>query len=313
LRFVIRTAGNCEATTEATWVVKGIWAAVLTPVGADLIPDASRALPYYRELIARGCDGINLLGTTGEAMSLGASLRIGFMEAIAASGLPMHRVMSGTGAASLEETVALTRTAFELGFAAALVMPPVFFREASDDGIVAFFDALFARVHPPRGRVLLYNFPRMSGIPFHPELVDRLLSEFPGAIGGIKDSSNDPQLQREILARHPEVAILPGSESDLRAATARGAAGCISGSVALWPELARAVFAGKDEARADELARNRAALDAFPFVPAVRYLTARTRNDPLWERALPPQSQLSFERRRALADALAPVLAEAPS
>ena len=31
-----------------------------------------RAVAYYRELLRDGIDGINLLGTTGEAMSFGA-------------------------------------------------------------------------------------------------------------------------------------------------------------------------------------------------------------------------------------------------
>ena len=219
--------------------MKGIWAAVLTPVDAEYRPDATLAAPYYAGLLARGCDGINVLGTTGEAMSFAMELRRAYMEALAASGLPLERAMVGTGAASLGDAVTLTRAAFDCGFAAALVMPPFFFRDASDDGIVAFFDALLARATPPRGGVLLYNFPRMSGIAFTPALVDRLVGEFSDAIGGMKDSSNDAALQSEILARRPSFRVFPGSESDLLAALARGAAGCISGSVALWPELAQ--------------------------------------------------------------------------
>lgn len=282
-------------------MIGGIWAAVLTPIDADLSPDASRAIPYYRELLQRGCDGINALGTTGEAMSLSAEQRMRFMEALASSGLPMERMMVGTGAASLAGAARLTRRAFECRYAAALVMPPFFYRDATDDGILAFFDALFSRTNPPRKSVLLYNFPRMSGITFHPSLVDRLLEKFPDVIAGMKDSSNDPRLQAEILARHPEQRVLPGSESDLLAAKARGVAGCISGSVALWPELAAAVFASGGETQAAELTRRRKALDGLPFVAAVRYLTARLRDDPGWERAMPPQTPLTPEAQRALA------------
>jgi 4-hydroxy-tetrahydrodipicolinate synthase len=208
--------------------------------------------------------------------------------------------MAGTGAASLGDAFRLTRFAFECGFAAALVMPPFFFRDAGDDGIVAFFDALLSRTHAPAKRVLLYNFPRMSGITFVPELVDRLLAEFPDAIAGMKDSSNDARLQAEILERHPGQAVFPGSESDLLAAKRRGVAGCISGSVALWPELAEATFAGGDEAKAAELTQRRAELDGIPFIPAVRHLTAITRGDPGWERAMPPQTPLTPQQRRAL-------------
>jgi 4-hydroxy-tetrahydrodipicolinate synthase len=268
--------------------MKGIWAAVLTPVDDTLAPDAPRAIPYYQALMRRGCDGINALGTTGEAMSFSAAQRRRFMETLASSGMPMDRVMAGTGAASLDDAVALTRAAFAGGFAAALIMPPFFFRDVADDGIVAFFDALFTRTNPPGKKVLLYNFPRMSGIAFHPALVDRLLEAFPGIIAGMKDSSNDPQLQSELLARHPGFSLLPGSERDLPAAKARGVAGCISGSVALWPKLAQEVWTTGDASKAGELAQKRAALDGAPFIPAVRRATAAQQNDPAWIRSMPP-------------------------
>jgi 4-hydroxy-tetrahydrodipicolinate synthase len=257
-------------------------------------------VPYYRDLLHRGCDGLNVLGTTGEAMSFSVKQRVGFMEAIASSGLPMERTMVGTGAASLDDAATLTKTAFACGFAAALIMPPFFFRDATDDAILRFYAELFARTDPPRNGVLLYNFPRMSGIAFRTPLVARLLAELPQRIAGMKDSSNDAGLQTEILAAHSGLMVFPGSESDLLAAKRRGAAGCISGSVALWPELAQAVFRDEDDAQARQLAQRRGELDDVPFIPAVRYLTAQQRKDPQWERAMPPQRALTAEESRTL-------------
>ncbi|HXO17417.1 MAG TPA: dihydrodipicolinate synthase family protein [Candidatus Dormibacteraeota bacterium] len=280
--------------------MKGVWAAVLTPIDAEFSPDSARAVPYYAQLLDRGCDGLNLLGTTGEAMSFSADLRAKFMEELASSGLPMARAMVGTGAASLGDVVRLTRLAFAEGFAAALIMPPFFVRDASDDGVVAFFDAVLSRANPPCRSVLLYNFPRMSGITFHAALVDRLVAEFPEAVAGMKDSSNDARLQSDVMERHPDLLIFPGSESDLIEAKARGVAGCISGSVSLWPELAQAVFAQTDAAQGGELTRKRAGLDGLPFVPAVRYLTAVERGDPAWERAMPPHTSLTRAERSRL-------------
>jgi len=284
----------------ATVKPAGIWAAALTPVDCNLQPDADRAVAYYRDLLRDGCDGIAMLGTTGEAMSLGADQRMAFMEAVAGRGLPLERTIVGTGAACLDDAAALTRAAFELGFAAALVMPPFFYRDATDDGIVRFFDELFARTPPPDGGVILYHFPRMSGIAFHADVVDRLIDEFPGAIVGMKDSANDPALRSEVLARHPDLAVFPGSESHLLDAKAAGAAGCISGSVCLWPRLAREVFTGEDQALAQRLSECRAALDGLPLIAAVRYLTARARNDQSWALPLPPLLPLDEERGAAL-------------
>ena len=280
--------------------MRGIWSAVLTPIDRDFVPDAAVAVPYYRELLDRGCDGVNLLGTTGEAMSFGTAERLRFMETIASSGLPMERVIVGTGAASIADAVRLTRGAFEYGFAAALVLPPFFLRDASDDGILTFYDALITRTNPPRRGLLLYNFPRMSGVSFRPPLVARVLQHFPESIAGMKDSSNDPQLQSALLRANSDFVLFPGSESDLLAAMGRGAAGCISGSVALWPELAQAVYRDGDEARARELTQRRAALDALPFVPALRRLVADERQEPAWTRAMPPQIPLTADEAELL-------------
>lgn len=264
----------------------GIWAATITPVTVALAPDAPRALPYYRELLERGCNGLNILGTTGEAMSLSADQRSAYMTALIEGGLPGERVMFGTGAAALMDAVALTRTAKELGVAAALVMPPFFYRDVADDGIVRWFDTLLSRTEAPP--IVLYNFPRMSGITFSVDLVERLMHEFPKAIVGMKDSSNDAELQRAMLARHPDFVVLPGSEETLGDALAYGASGCISGSVCLWPELANDVFRTRDVERARELAEQRRTIPPTALIPAVRARIAAARNDAAWLRTMPP-------------------------
>lgn len=299
-------------------MIRGIWAAALTPITGDFLPDADKAVPYYRALLDAGCDGINLLGTTGEAMSFGADARLRFMEAVAGGGLPLARIMAGTGAASIADAVRLTAGALDLGFAAALVMPPFFFRDAGDDGILRFYDALLARIPRPDGRIVLYNFPAMSGITFSPRLVDRLAESYGSAIAGLKDSSNDRALQREILARRSDFAVLPGSEAYLSEALAYGCTGCISGSVALWPSLAQTVFryalagepdfAGAASSATDDalllesrrLAERRSVLDGMPFIPAVRYCVAQLTGDDSWERAMPPLVPLSRDERTIL-------------
>ena len=103
----------------------------------------------------------------------------------------------------------------------------------------------------------------------------------------MKDSSNDAQLQSEVLTRLPEFVVLPGSEADLLEAKRRGCGGCISGSVALWPQLARRVFDEEDEAAAIQLRRLRDSL-AAPLLVTVRERIAEQRHDDAWRRAMPP-------------------------
>ncbi|MBV8149800.1 MAG: dihydrodipicolinate synthase family protein [Candidatus Eremiobacteraeota bacterium] len=289
----------------------GIWAAVLTPVNARLEPDAPKAIEYYAALLANGCDGLNVLGTTGEASSFGISQRLRFMEALAGSSLPRERMMVGTGATSVEDAAVLTKAAFACRFAAALLLPPFFFRDVPDDGVLRFFDTFFARVNPPPQGVILYNFPARSGVTFHAGLVDALIARFPTLVGGMKDSSNDPRLQRELLVSERDFAVFPSSEEYLLEAQAYGAAGCISGSVALWPQRAKSVLETRDEAQAARLAALRRAVSGpgADLLLRVRYLTAKQRDDESWERPMPPLSALSAQQRKALDDLLPQSLA----
>ena len=267
--------------------LRGVFAAVLTPFDAQFRPESARAIPYYADLLANGCDGLNVLGTTGEAASIGLGARLAFMESIAAA-LPAERMMTGTGAAALDDAVQLTRAAFDLGFAAALVIPPFYYRDATDEGILSFFDALFRATSPPQRSVVLYNFPRMSGITFHPDLVDRLVKRYPQIICGLKDSSNTLDVEREVHRRHPHLSVFPGSEVMLADARAHGFAGCISGSVCLWPQLAGRVWRDGSEAEIAQLVGLRQALAGAPLIAAVRSRVAQQRNDTAWLRSIPP-------------------------
>ncbi|OAE99686.1 hypothetical protein AYJ54_32930 [Bradyrhizobium centrolobii] len=46
---------------------KGVYAAAITPIGADGEPDLKGLINYCRGLIAIGCDGVPPLGTMGAA------------------------------------------------------------------------------------------------------------------------------------------------------------------------------------------------------------------------------------------------------
>jgi 4-hydroxy-tetrahydrodipicolinate synthase len=267
--------------------LRGIFSAVVTPFDAALLPDSRTAIPYYRDLLSSGCDGLNILGTTGEAMSVGIGDRLAFMEAVSEA-LPRDRLIVGTGAAALDDAARLTRAALELRFAAALIIPPFYFRDVGDEGIVRFFDALFSRVDPPPASVVLYNFPRMSGITLHADLVDQLIRAFPGTIAGVKDSSNTLELEREIHARHPDLAVFPGSEALLGQARADGFAGCISGSVCLWPQLAARAWREGLPDDCERIAELRESLSSRPLIQAVRLRIAQETRDPSWLRTMPP-------------------------
>src|SRR5207247_10913608 len=128
---------------------------------------------------------------TGEATSFWIEQRRKLMNAYREAGLPMARLMVGTGAAAVGDAVELTRHAAELGFAAALVLPPFYYKGVADDGLMAYVEAIVAATERRPIPIYLYHFPALSGVAWHVGLVARLVARFGGRIAGLKDSSGD--------------------------------------------------------------------------------------------------------------------------
>ncbi len=88
--------------------LRGVIAAISTPIRDDGAPDPERATKLARFLLDNGCDGLNVLGTTGEATSFSLEQRKRVMSAYKDAGLPLERLMVGTGAAAMADAVACT-------------------------------------------------------------------------------------------------------------------------------------------------------------------------------------------------------------
>src|SRR4029453_8504827 len=112
-------------------------APIATALDEEGEPDCARSVALARFLLGNGCDGLNVLGTTGEATSFSCEQRKRLMTAYRDAGLPLDRLMVGTGAAAVGDAVALTRHAAELGFAGALLLPPFYYKGVPDEGLVA--------------------------------------------------------------------------------------------------------------------------------------------------------------------------------
>lgn len=279
----------------------GVIAAIPTPIDETGEPDTERFLAHARWLLSNGCDGLNVLGTTGEANSFSADQRRTVMRA-AASELDRSRLMVGTGTPDIATTIALTRFAHECGFAAALVLPPYYYKGVSDDGLFAWFERLVAATQDAPIAIYLYNFPQMTGLTFSPALAQRLAQAFPGRIVGAKDSSGDLAYAAEI-ARIDGFDVFPSSETALARADADGYAGCISASVSVTAPLVAKLWAARsDVAILDAVKHARTTISSVPLIPSVKYLVGRLHDDTAYERLLPPHMPLTQEQKQAVAE-----------
>lgn len=285
---------------------RGVLAAILTPVGPALEPDHARLIAHARWLLANGCDGLNVLGTTGEAASFSTAQRIALMEALAGAGLPLDAMLVGTGAAALSDAVLLTKAAVALGFAGALAIPPFYYKDLSEDGLFAFYAALIERTGSDALRLYLYNFPKMSGVAITPALTGRLCAAFGATVAGLKDSSGDMAYAAAMHRAYPALEVFPSSEASLAESRRAGYAGCISASANVTAPACAQVWHGTGDLAAAQAraAAQRAAIAGFPLIPALRSLVSELHRDPEWLRAMPPLGTLASAERTALNERL---------
>jgi 4-hydroxy-tetrahydrodipicolinate synthase len=280
--------------------LSGVIAAVATPITEDGSPDLKRATDLARYLLDNGCDGLNVLGSTGEATSFSRDERKTVMDAYKKNGLPLDRLMVGTGAASVADAVALTRHAAELGFAGALVLPPFYYKGVPDDGLVAYIEALVKATADAALPIYLYHYPALSGLPWHVALIKRLRETFPGRIVGLKDSSGDMAFARSAAAIAKDFAVFPSTEACLIEARDGAFAGCISATANCNPDLCAQAWSKGDVAALDAAVVIRKLFEGRQLVSGVKALLSHIHGDPALARVRPPLAPFAAADRTAV-------------
>ncbi len=284
--------------------VAGVFAAVPTPFLDNDEPDFDLFMEHCDWVIDKGCDGLNVLGSTGEANSQTGRTRADIMRAVSESSLNRAALMVGTGTPSLGDTIELTQLAADLNFDAALIVPPYYYAPVSDDGLFDYFSRVIESVKDSDIGIYLYNFPQMTGLTFSAELVARLLESFPSKLRGMKDSSGDLEYTNHMAATFSGVFdVFPGSEAPLADAAEFGYAGCISASVNATAEQAAKVWRERDSVSDQEIAELRelrAAIQSVPIVAAAKSLTAMRTGDDQWRRMLPPLLRLNDAQEESM-------------
>lgn len=283
-----------------TKTMTGVIAAIATPIEESGAPDLGRAMKLARFLLDNGCDGLNVLGTTGEATSFSLAERKAVMDAYKSNGLPLNRLMVGTGAAAVGDAVALTRHAAELGFAGALVLPPFYYKGVPDDGLAAYIDIIVQATAAKPIPIYLYHYPAMSGLPWHVALIDRLLKSHPARIVGLKDSSGDMAYARSAAAVKPGFAVFPSTEAALLEARRGDFAGCISATANLNADLCQRAWASGDTAALEAAVTIRKLFEGKPLVSGVKALLAHIHGDPALARMKPPLAAFPAADRAAV-------------
>lgn len=297
----------------------GVNVAVLTAMRSDLSIDLDLMAAHSNWLLEQGANGLGVLGTTGEANSLGLSERIALMEGLVERGLPAAKMLPGVGVPALTDTVVMAKRAADLGCRGCLVLPPFFYKNPSEDGLFAYYSEIIQRL----GGVIalyFYHFPAQSAVPITVSLIERLLRAHPGAMRGIKDSTGDWSNTKSYIDAFAAdgFEVYCGDDGHLLQNLQAGGAGSISAASNMSAATNAAVYAtwDKPEAAAAQktLSALRAAVTSAPLIPGLKALVARHTGNPAWETIRPPHTELTTEQKTKLFttfDAATPTQAKA--
>jgi len=286
--------------------ITGVMAAGLTLFKDDLSIDVEGTLGHARWLFENGCDGVVLFGTTGEANSLSLRERLDFLEALGKSDLPKDKMMIGTGCCALPDTVDLTKATLDIGVRDALMLPPFYYKNPSDEGLFVHFSRVMEQVGSNDLRVYLYHFPQMSAVPFSHTLIERLLGAFPGQICGVKDSSGDFDNMKAMAERFENFDVFAGTERYLLDVLKAGGVGTITATGNVTSAMCGKVYAAWKagssdvEALQEQLTAQRLALQAYPAAAALKELLARKAGKPSWRNVRAPFLPLPAEKAEQL-------------
>ena len=271
--------------------IKGIFAAAVTPMTSAYKPDLDSLVALLDFLAQRGCHGALLLGTTGEGPSFATAERLEIFNA-AVSIRQQHssfRLLAGTGTPSLEETVSLTKAAFDTGLDGTVVLPPYYYRNASQTGLFNWFSQVIKRSVPAGGALLGYHIPSVSGVPLQLDLLKRLKDAFPDSFAGIKDSSGDAAHTVELGRLFgSDLIVMTGNDRLLTLALQSQASGSITAMSNLYSPDLRRVYDSFSIGQMDESAQKRldacrSVMDRFPPAPPLlKYLLHQKHGFPVW-------------------------------
>lgn len=287
--------------------LSGVFAPVLTPFDAGLMPDRKAYAGFCRWLLGQGV-GLAIFGTNSEANSLSLAERLDLLEYLLAEGLPAARMMPGSGACALPDAVALCAAAAKAGTAAVLMLPPFYYKDVTEDGLFAFYAETIERVGNSALKICLYHIPQVSGVSITLPLIGRLLARYPETIAGIKDSGGDMRSTLAMLKAFPGFRVFCGSERFLVETMQEGGAGCISAAANLNPAAIVKAFAmagkpGSDGMQSD-LNAFRAAFDGFPMIAALKRMVAEFGGPMNFAHVRPPLVALEESRAQSLRERL---------
>ena len=200
-------------------LIEGLIVPILTPFGQEGGLMRRAFAEHLDWLHLTGVRRVLVGGTTGEFFSLTPDERLDLLK-LSLEYFP-GLIFFQVGAGDLPTTLSLIDRAEALGVDGVFCLPPFYFRDAPNEGLIRYMRTVKERTSVP---LILYNFPRHTGVEVTADILGRL-DHF-----GLKDSSADLSL----IEYTPRYFV--GGDPKILSAMHAGAAGFVSGVANVLPE-----------------------------------------------------------------------------
>ena len=208
--------------------ISGVYSAALTPINEDLTINRDLYLRHCQYLMKQGHDGLAIFGTTGEANSFSIKEKCLSIDFLIANRIDPKVLIPGTGSSSVKDSILMTKHADEHGVKGVLLLPPFYYKNVSDEGIIKYYQNIIETVGSDSLKYILYNIPQVSGVEINFNIIENLLKLYPDNVVGIKDSSGDIEVMLKTIKYFDNLALFCGHDSLALKVCKRGGAGAIT-------------------------------------------------------------------------------------
>ena len=280
--------------------ITGSYCAAITPINDDLSVNKDLYLRHCQSLIKKNLDGLTLFGTNGEASSFSIRQKKESIEFLLENRIDPKFLILGTGSSSLEDAIEMTKFSVEIGAKAALVLPPYYFKNVSDDGVITYYRNIIEQTRENDYKFLLYNIPQHSGVTINFHIIENLLKLYPNNVVGLKDSTGDLDGMLKTIKYFNELAVFCGNGALALHTSRRGGAGAITGDANITGKLLSYIIHNfKNEKQIENfteiqslIEKIRNVLASHEQVSLLKAYYSVADNIPLWNNIMPPLKKI---------------------
>lgn len=252
---------------------EGIYPALITPVDEKEEINEKALEQVIEKTLKQGVAGFYVSGSTGESFLLRDEQRIQLVKAVCRIVGGRGDVIANIGTFSTKSTLRMAEEAAACGVSAVSAVPPFYFPYSKEEILQYYRDIADASGAP----VIIYNIPKMSGVPFSTGDLKTLLS-YEG-ITGVKQTTMDLMQTEELVRNCPEKNVFNGHDEILLPALSVGVKASIGSTFSIMGDvfvsLKKAFDAGDMEkakylqGKGNEMIKTLLEIGIFPAIKGV--------------------------------------------